>query len=356
MATHHPFSSDALAVPENIHVELENQKDDKKRDDDDDNDDDPSDDPDNEPSEEMMREMRGITIYVRKTFDVQQTKAFYVMPSWKLFSLRYLVFHKFRVPPFFQRFRTIGGDDLHFNLTFAENGLTDNQEILLTLTLDGGVKRTIVKERDETKILRLKQRIRSDVREVDEDEVEALVATLAEAKGYLGDENFTVQSLLGDASLETLKEVLELAPIGVNGRASNAKMTSIIHKLVPCLQKLQEGLTTCKDLYQHIYHAFMTQYADEFNKMTGNDAQLCHQSFRTAVQGLMDLKGRIEKQEVKNETKKEYDEILKAEVARIRQEEAEKASVLARQMAQDFIKQQQSDAKASGGTDVEMSG
>ena len=42
------------------------------------------------------------------------------------------------------------------------------------------------------------------------------------------------------------------------------------------------------------------------------------------------------KQDIKEETKLQFEEMMKQEVARIRQEEAQKASVMAKQMAEDF--------------------
>lgn len=283
-----------------------------------------------------------ITVYVdtRTMLNNHFNPSFQVKTTWPVRYLKLALFWKFGIPPNVQRLMRTSGSSIYDQRSFTDNNIHDGVTIVLTTFGDGGVKRTLVKEKDESKILRLKQRVRSDVRVVEVSELDNLIAVLEELKVYVQDE-FTVQGLLGDADTGTLRHILDLIPTGLSGKASSTRMANIIHKLMPSLKSLHEdGLTVCKDTYQYIYHNFMTQYAEQFNSINVSDATLNHQAFKDSVQGLLDIKTSIEKQDIKEETKLQFEEMMKQEVARIRQEEAQKASVMAKQMAEDFIKSQ----------------
>ena len=267
--------------------------------------------------------------------------SFKVKTSWAVRYLKFVLYGKYGFPPNVQRFVSVGGATIFTQRSFQENKIRDGQTLVLLTFGEGGVKRTAIKEKDESKIIRLKQRVRSDVREVEVREVEELIENLEELKDLMI-KDFTIQSLLGDAEVHTLKDVLDLIPTGLSGKTSLSRMASIIHKLLPSLKSLQEnGLATCKDTYQHIYHNFMTQYAENFHAINTSDATLNHSAFKEAVQGAIEIKSTIEKHEVKEETKKEFEKVFQQEIQRIRQEEAAKATEMAKKMAEDYIKSAQ---------------
>lgn len=281
-----------------------------------------------------------ITVYVNTRAMLYNVinPSFKVKTSWPVRYLKLALYGKYGIPPNVQRLTAVGGGTIFPQRSFRDNNIRDGQTILLLSFGDGGVKRTAIKEKDESKVIRLKQRVRSDVREVDVREVEDLIENLEALRDLLA-QDFNIQTLLADADARILNDVLDLIPVGLSGKASSSKMASIIHKLLPSLKSLQEnGLATCKDTYQHIYHNFMTQYAEQFHSINTSDATLNHSAFKETVQGVINLKNTIEKQEVKEETKKEFQKIFEQEINRIRQEETERAKEMAKKMAEDFIK------------------
>eukprot|EP00435_Cladocopium_sp_Y103_P074353 s168_g48.t1 len=283
-----------------------------------------------------------ITVYVdtRAMLYNNINPSFKVKTSWPVRYLKLALYGKYGIPPNVQRLTAVGGGTIFSQRSFRDNNIRDGQTLVLLSFGDGGVKRTIVKGKDESKVIRLKQRVRSDVREVEVQELDELIQTL-EALRDLMNTGFSIQTLLGDADGDTLKQVSDLIPVGLSGKSSTSRLASIIHKLLPDLKTLHEnGLTVCKDAYQHIYHNFMTDYAEQFHTINVSDATLNHSAFKDVVQGMIDMKTVIEKQEVKEETKKQFEQLMRTEVERIRQEEAQKASLMAKKMAEEFIKQQ----------------
>lgn len=280
-----------------------------------------------------------ITVHVdvRAMFNTRMNPSFHVKTSWAVRYLKMALYGKFGISPNAQRLTAVGGSTIYVQRSFHENNIRDGQTLVLLSSGAGGVKRTAVKEKDETKVLRLKQRVRSDVREVDVREVDTLIQSLQNLREVMK-QDFTIQSLLGDADGRTLRQVLDLVPTGLSGKASTSKMSSIIHKLLPNLKWLHEnGLATCKDVYQHIYHDFMTDYAENYHTINTSEAKLSHASFKEAVQGMIEMKNMVEKQEVKTETKQQFEQLMRDEIERIREEEKQKAMQMARQMAEEFI-------------------
>eukprot|EP00435_Cladocopium_sp_Y103_P042976 s519_g12.t1 len=222
-----------------------------------------------------------ITVYVdtRAMLYNITTPSFKVKTSWPVRYLKLALYGKYGIPPNVPRLTAVGGGTIFPQRSFRDNNIRDGQTLVLLSFGDGGVKRTIVKEKDESKVIRLKQRVRSDVREVEVQELDELILPL-EALRDLMNTGFSIQTLLGDADGHTLKQVSDLIAVGLSGKSSRSRLTSI-HKLLRDLKTLHEnGLTVCKDAYQHVYHNFMTDYAEQFHTINVSDATLNHTAFK----------------------------------------------------------------------------
>ena len=168
-------------------------------------------------------------------------------------------------------------------------GLTNEPVVKMMVRLRGGGKRVKEVIKDSSKIQRLKNKIMSDVREVQVFEIDAYIETLTSVKESLANK-VDVQQLIAQSSISRLEEVAADTPCSVSGVAAQNKLEAIGKLLMPEVSKLQEGIAFGKELYSYMMSLFFVSYAETYNNTAGIYANMSHMDFKKAVTDAIDLK------------------------------------------------------------------
>jgi hypothetical protein len=217
------------------------------------------------------------------------------------------------------------------DLPLIDFGVEHGSIVRALALMDGGVKRVRASVNDEDKVERLILKVTADHRTVHATEVADFVETLLDVSRGLAEVD--VQALLTTTPLTVLREI-QTCGVGGTGHSIAVKMEKTARQMLPELEKLQEGMTLLKELYNYKLVQFNSSYASLYHSTRlAECATFDHTLFKDAVDGAVKMR---ETMAMEDATR------VMRETMRTQMEKEARAyaETLAKQMNEEFIKAQ----------------
>lgn len=277
---------------------------------------DSSDEPEGDDDPETFSQDNGfLRVSVRSTFGNFITRQFIVKSNWKVSCLRPLVLNKFRVPPSIQRFVHQSGRNVHFHLTFSENGIGDGQQLLLSGNIGGGanfggrkIQKHHVKQQDA--VANLNKKSNKVIHETfydDDDEAQAggdrippplslllqpILAKTTEVQNKLNDGVSIVKEALETLTDNELKMVKEIF--------TPRQHVITEEKLIKCVGLFIDEVKMLENYEKHVkrtkvelYCLFTKAYGIEFNKAKGSGVEYDNARFLSEISEVERYRARV---------------------------------------------------------------